>query len=49
MAKEADVEIEIQRRVKEQMVKGNKDIRAAMDHTIGLSGILTELCVVTNR
>ena len=44
-----DVEIEIQRRVKEQMVKVNKDIRAAMDHTIGLSGILTDLCVATNR
>ena len=44
-----DVEMEIQRRVKEHMVKVNKDIRAAMDHTIGLSGILTELCVSTNR
>ena len=44
-----DVEIEIQRRGKEQMIKVNKDIRAAMDHTIGLSGILTELCVATNR
>ena len=30
-------------------IKVNKDIRAAMDHMIGLSGILTELCVVTNR
>jgi len=43
------IEMEIQRRVKEHMVKLNKDIRAAMDHTIGLSGILTELCVSTNR
>ena len=30
-------------------IKVNKDIRAAMDHMIGLSGILTELCVATNR
>ena len=44
-----DVEMEIQRRVKEHMAKVNKDVRAAMDHTIGLSGILTELCVSTNR
>ena len=44
-----EVEMEIQRRVKEHMVKLNKDIRAAMDHTIGLSGILTDLCVSTNR
>ena len=44
-----DVEMEIQRRVKEFMVKVNKDIRAAMDHTIGLTGILTELCISTNR
>ena len=44
-----DVEMEIQRRVKEQMIKVNKDVRAAMDLTIRLGEVLTELYVATNR
>ena len=34
---------------KVNMAKINKDIRAAIDHAVGLSGILTSLCVSTNR
>ena len=44
-----DVEAEVQRRVKEHMAKINGDIRAAIDHSIGLSTILTQLCVTSSR
>ena len=44
-----DIEAEIQRRVREHLSKINGDIRAAIDHTIGLSNILTQLCVSSSR
>ena len=44
-----DIEAEVQRRVREHLSKINGDIRAAIDHTIGLSNILTQLCVSSSR
>ena len=44
-----DIEAEIQRRVREHLSKIKGDIRAAIDHTRGLSNILTQLCVSSSR
>ena len=44
-----EIEAEVQRRVKQHMSKINADIRSAIDHSIGLSNILTQLCVSSSR
>jgi len=44
-----DVEAEVQRRVKEHLSQINNEIKTAIDHSIGLSTILTQLCVSTSR
>ena len=44
-----DVEAEVNRRVQEHMAKIRADIKAAIDHSIGLSSILSQVIIVQQK
>ena len=46
---QAEVEAEVERRVAEEMARLEQDLRAAVDHTMGLTSILTRLVATNSR